>query len=204
MTSSSYRNPGSSQTINYQSDTDPSLPPGIPAEANALCFRSDIPSLYAHNGPLDTDWTLVGSSASESSFALLNYDWEANTVDGQKNIASVEIPLAPNGSPYVGIRWFHFNTPVDGSLTRAVITIEIEGEVIPAAIPEPPGVQGPPTVIRHSLIGWGELLDANTLQVVVARSNTLDGDPSNFASLSDEAVRVNARIDLVPILFTLP
>lgn len=67
MTSSSYRNPGSSQTINYQIDGDPSIAPGLAAEANALCFRSDIPSLYAHSGPLDTDWTLIGSGSGGAS-----------------------------------------------------------------------------------------------------------------------------------------
>lgn len=73
MTSSSYRNPGSSQTINYQIDSDPSIAPGLAAEANALCFRSDIPSLYAHSGPLDTDWTQVGVGPLASLKSIVVY-----------------------------------------------------------------------------------------------------------------------------------
>jgi len=62
MTFNSYRNPGSSQTINYTIDRDPTLPPGIPADDGALVARTDVPSIYYHSGPLDTDWTLIGSA----------------------------------------------------------------------------------------------------------------------------------------------
>jgi len=73
MTFNSYRNPGSSQTINYTIDRDPTVAPGIPAEAGALVARTDLPSIYYHSGPLDTDWTLIGSGIPSDGIVFRPY-----------------------------------------------------------------------------------------------------------------------------------
>lgn len=94
MTSSSYRNPGSSQTINYTIDSDPSVV-GLAAEAGALCARLDDPSIYCHTGPLDTDWTRMGIGGGGSSGSLLK-DFSVNNARAYP-IDSIAV-LATGGS----------------------------------------------------------------------------------------------------------
>lgn len=179
MTFSSYRNPGSSQTINYQSDKDPSLPPGIPAESNALCFRSDVPSLYAHSGPLDTDWTLVGGGgASDSAFALLNYDWNSPTILGQKNISSVTI-LG------IGVRQFAFTEPLTPfEPGKVIITLSSQPVINDGQI-------SPPIQV------YGEIIDANTIRIIAYPTQSLI--PGNAVDPTDELEKVYMRIDVVPV-----
>jgi hypothetical protein len=68
MTSSSNSVPGSAQTINHTINSDPSLAPGLAAEPGALCARTDLPGIYSHTGPLDTDWSPMGGSSLQPPF----------------------------------------------------------------------------------------------------------------------------------------
>lgn len=68
MASSSNSVPGSAQTINYTINSDPSLAPGLAAEPGALCARTDLPGIYCHTGPLDTDWSLMGGCSLQPPF----------------------------------------------------------------------------------------------------------------------------------------
>ena len=68
MTSSSNSVPGSAQTINYTINSDPSLAPGLAAEPGALCARTDLPGIYCHTGPLDTDWSPMGGCSLQPPF----------------------------------------------------------------------------------------------------------------------------------------
>lgn len=55
------------QTI-HVCNVDPTIAPGIPGGTpNLLLLRTDVKSIYYFEGPLDTDWKLVGSAASGPS-----------------------------------------------------------------------------------------------------------------------------------------
>lgn len=56
------------QTI-HVCNVDPTIAPGIPGGTpNLLLLRTDVKSIYYFEGPLDTDWKLVGSAASGPTF----------------------------------------------------------------------------------------------------------------------------------------
>lgn len=101
MTTNSYRNPGSSQTINYTTNSDPSLAPGVAAEAGALCARTDVPSIYCHTGPLDTDWTLVGIPGSSGGIAPFFEDFILADAAGQADGWIITVS-GPGGTGQIG------------------------------------------------------------------------------------------------------
>lgn len=107
MTFSSYRNPGSSQTINYTIDRDPTLAPGIPAEDGALVARTDLPSIYYHSGPLDTDWTLIGSGISSDGIVFRPYSPIPSHANVYTTLDEVIAILAATST--LGIRNLYFD-----------------------------------------------------------------------------------------------
>lgn len=132
------------------------------------------------------------------AFALLNFDWQASSILSQQNITAVTRPIAPNGNPYNGIRDFTLGTPIPDP-DRAVFSGIVESFVVPPLIPEPPALPGPPAVVNHPLNWWAMVLDASTIRVVVYDTTTVDGAAASPATLSEDAIRVTMRIDLVPV-----
>jgi len=49
------------------SSTDPTIAPGIPGIPNQLLIRTDTNQLYSYRGPLDTNWSPLGSPPSTPS-----------------------------------------------------------------------------------------------------------------------------------------
>lgn len=135
--------------------------------------------------------------ATAGAFALLNFDWQAGAILSQQNITAVTRPVAPDATPYNGIRDFTLSTPIP-DLDRVVFSGIVESFVVPPLIPEPPALPGPPTVVNHPLNWWAMALDASTIRIVVYDTTTVDGVPTSAASLSEDAVRVTMRVDLVP------
>jgi len=57
-------------------DTDPTLAPGIPGIPNQLLIRTDTNELYSYRGPLDTNWSKIGSGGGGGGSSGV-FVWEA-------------------------------------------------------------------------------------------------------------------------------